>query len=482
MSRKMNGNTDGAGLSRRDFCVSVAGAVALSSRSALGASAWPGTCKNILLITTDDQGVEAGCYGDPYARTPHLDALAAEGVRFDRAYITQASCSPSRSSMLTGLYPHQNGQIGLVRPDCHMREGIPTLQGVLKAAGYKTGMIGKLHVAPATAFPLDFDRRQPCIRTRDVRGVAAEATEFLDRYGDAPFFLMVNYFDPHRPYKDADQIKGLPEKPYGPDDVKPFPFLGVDSEAVRKEVATYYNCLSRVDTGIGLLLARLEEAGHKDDTVVVFLGDHGAPFARAKTTCYEAGERVPFIVRWPGVSRAGHVSRALVSSVDIMPTVLDAVGVAAPPGLPGRSLAPLCAGRKTPWRKTVCAEYTTHAPGHYFPRRAVFDGRYKLIRNLLTDRPNPVPNIGPAKRALTKPGTVERAAYDTHCNPPAVELYDIEKDPVEFHNLADDSAYGDVKKRLLAALQSWREETGDQTLDPLYLARLTREQDARVGK
>jgi N-sulfoglucosamine sulfohydrolase len=466
------------GLSRRRFC----GAVAASAAAAFSGGASETRCKNILLITTDDQGLEAGCYGDPYARTPHMDALATEGVRFDRAYITQASCSPSRSSMLTGLYPHQNGQIGLARKDCRMRPGVATLQGVLKKAGYATGMIGKLHVVPAEAFPLDFDRKQPCVRTRDVRSVAAEADEFFAAYGDAPFFLMVNYFDPHRPYEDADQIKGLPENPLGPDDIKPFPFLGVDTPAVRDEVAAYYNCLSRVDTGIGLLLEGLAKAGHQDDTIVVFLGDHGAPFTRAKTTCYEAGEHVPFIVRWPGVTKPGHTSDALVSSVDIMPTVLDAVGVKPPSDLAGRSLRPLCAGDDPSWRKTVCAEYTTHAPGHYFPRRSVFDGRYKLIRSLVTDRPNPVKHIGPAMRKLTKEGTPARTAYTTHCNPPAIELYDLKKDPIEFHNLAEDPAHEAVKKRLLKALQGWREETKDPLLDPTALAALTREQDARKEK
>ena len=130
-------------LSRRAFCTSVASATAaLMAGCAHGtADTNRPTCRNILLITTDDQGVEAGCYGDPYARTPHMDALAAEGARFSRAYITQASCSPSRSSMLTGLYPHQNGQVGLAHYDIQMHDGVPTLHGVLKAAGYRLSLI-----------------------------------------------------------------------------------------------------------------------------------------------------------------------------------------------------------------------------------------------------------------------------------------------------------------------------------------------------
>lgn len=438
---------------------------------------------NIVMLFADDVGWgDLGCFGHPTVQTPNLDRMADEGMRLTSFY-SAPWCVPARIQLMTGRYPPRTGIRGT---SVGGSGGIPdsevTLAQALKAAGYRTGMIGKLHVGPLKAFPLDFDRRQPCVRTRNVRGVAEEAGEFLMSCGDSPFFLMVNYFDPHRPYADADQVAGLPEDPLGPDDVRPFPFLGVDSPAVRDEVAAYYNCLSRVDTGIGLLLERLAQSGHADDTIVVFLGDHGAPFSRAKTTCYEAGERVPFLVRWPGVTQAGLVSDALVSSVDIMPSVLDAVGVALPPGLAGRSLAPLCAGRKTPWRETICAEYTTHAPGHFFPRRSIFDGRYKLILNLLTDRPNPVPHIGPGNRGLTAEGSVERAAYDTHCHPPPVELYDIQRDPVEFHNLADEPALADVKARLLAALREWREETDDRTLDPAYLAALTREHDARAEK
>ncbi len=308
-----------------------------------------GSPANILLITTDDQGLQAGCYGDSLAVTPHLDALTASGVLFERGYTTQASCSPARASMLTGLYPHQNGQIGLAghHPEYRVKAGTPNLPVLLAKAGYATAILGKLHISPGEAFPFDFswaNHGEPAL-TRDVRMVAAKAAEFLDGpAAEKPFFLYVNYFDPHRPFDaGANQTEGLPEQPYTEADVKPLAYLGMDGKPARTEAAAYYNAIRRMDTGLGMLFDVLKERERWDNTLVVFIGDHGPPFTRAKTTVYEAGEQIPFIVRWPGVSVDGTRSEALVSVVDIMPTVLDAAGVAPPP-MAGKNLRPLLAG------------------------------------------------------------------------------------------------------------------------------------------
>ena len=456
---------------RRRFCQAILGGAA---GLALGGAraAEPARRSNILLITGDDLGPHLGCYGDGQAPTPNLDGLAEEGVRFELAYVTQASCSPSRSSMFTGLYPHQNGQIGLSHRGYSMREGMQTLSGLLKRAGYRNGVIGKIHVQPVAALPFDY-RRTNVQHTRDVRKVAEETGEFIAECGDNPFFLMVNYFDPHRPL--VDQVEGIPERPLTPEEAKPFDFLGLDTPKVRQEVAGYYNCAARVDAGVGLLLDALEKSGHADDTLVIFIGDHGPPFTRGKTTCYEAGLRIPFIVRWPGRAQAGHVSRALVSTVDILPTAMAAAGLDAPPGLAGRSLAPLLQGAAVYWRDTLCAEYNTHHAGGYYPRRSIRDERYKLIVNLLPDRPNPILGVDgcaawPASRDDRLEGTPIRAVYDRHQRPPAEELYDLQADPVEFHNLAGKPEYAAVQEKLRAALQAWREETSDPLLDPEKLA------------
>lgn len=432
---------------------------------------------NVLLITTDDMGTTAGCYGDPLAITPNLDKLAKEGVLFNNAYVTHSSCSSSRSSVLTGLYPHQNGQIGLAgaHPEYRIKEGIPTLPVLLKEQGYATGIIGKLHVSPSEMFPFDYNQSKAnrgAENQRDVRQIAALAETFLQQSTERPFFLYVNYFDPHRPYDArANQFKGLPENPYGPDDVTPFAYLGLDGEPVRKEVAAYYNCVSRMDVGLGLLLETLKDAGVYENTLIIFLGDHGAPFTRAKTTCYEAGEEVPFVVKWPGVGNAGLTCPDFISSVDIVPTILDAVGADCPP-VAGRSLRGVLRGETPPdWRNMLFAEYTSHAAMHFYPRRSVRDGRFKLIQNLDYTRPNPITQIGATGPTFLTEDQM-KSAYETNAHPPEWELYDLNKDPYETVNVAGNPEHAVVFKALRSALADWREETDDPLLDPRELKRL----------
>lgn len=432
---------------------------------------------NILLITTDDQGRQAGCYGDLLAITPHMDRLAAEGALFEHAYVTHASCSPSRSSILTGLYPHQNGHIGLAgaHPEYRLKEGIATLPALLRDAGYINGILGKLHMTPHDAFPFDFEWAVgDARRSRDVREVARQARIFLDQRGDAPFFLYVNYFDPHRPYDaESNQILGLPEQPYGPEDITPLPYLGLDGPAIREEIAGYYNGINRMDVGLGLLLEQLKEVGVYDQTLIVFIGDHGPPFTRAKTTAYEEGIAVPLLLRWPGVSRTGLRSKAFVSSVDLAPTMLDAAGLSPPP-VAGRSLREVL--RDEPpddWRDLLFAEYTSHSAKHLYPRRTVRNRQYKLIHNLDVSRPNPVPFIGATR--ITPNLTVApnmQAAYQTMRHPPEYELYDLLADPHETRNLADRQDIVEVFEALKRALKDWREETGDPLLAPDELRRL----------
>jgi N-sulfoglucosamine sulfohydrolase len=453
-------------ITRRGFMAGVAA----SAFAAPAIGAPPKARPNILLVTTDDQGIQAGCYGDAVVRTPGIDRLAEEGVRFQQAYVTHASCSPSRSSIFTGRYPHQNGQIGLSHYGYRTRPGVEMLPTALHRAGYRTGVIGKVHVAPLDAFRFDYADRD-ALSTQDVGTVARKAGAFIDDAGDTPFFLMVNYFDPHRPY-EAAQLEGIPADPHQPERTRPFPFLGVDTPAVREEVAGYYNAVERADAGLGLLLDALGKAGKLDDTIVVFLGDHGPPFTRAKTTCYEAGVRIPLLVRWPGGAEAGVMREEGVSTVDLMPTLLEAAGVAVPEGLAGRSLAPLLRGESVPWREAVATEYTSHALGHFFPRRAIRTPRWKLIHNLLPGFGTPLWTVGVAQADAAPAGSLARRAYETYMQPPEFELYDLALDPHEFRNLADSASHAGMLQRMRERLRAWQRESDDPLRDPDALQRL----------
>jgi N-sulfoglucosamine sulfohydrolase len=220
----------------------------------------PGRRPNILLIVSEDNGPELGCYGDPYAQTPHLDRLAETGARFERAFVPYSVCSPSRAVFLTGLYPHQNGQIGLATHKFALYDpNTPNAFTLLKAAGYRTGLIGKLHINPESAFPVDFRKiRGANFGRRNVEEYAAAAAEFFAA-GDEPFFLSINYPDAHLPFL-REQF-GRPSKPMKGTDVKPLPWVGIDTPRLREVTADYYNCLKRLDEGIGLLMAELTKSG-----------------------------------------------------------------------------------------------------------------------------------------------------------------------------------------------------------------------------
>jgi N-sulfoglucosamine sulfohydrolase len=323
---------------------------------------------------------------------------------------------------------------------------------------------------------------------RDVKRVAETAREFFTA-GEAPFFLMVNYADAHLPF--LRQQAGLPERPLSAEDVRPLPWIGLDTPSLRRAQADYYNCLARLDTGVGWLLDALDDEGLTDNTLVIYLGDHGAQFPRGKLASYESSLRVPLIVRWPGAAKSGDVRRELVSTVDLLPTILAATKSETSdnqpsPDLPGRSLLPLLEDKPTAWRDYLFSEYHAHYPPIYFPQRTVRDDRYKLILNLLADRENPVARtctsmaqVSYVSRDDVAAGSEPtQSAYATWLNPPAVELYDLEQDPYEFHNLADEPALANVQARLLRQLGVWRTETRDPLLEADKLQRLTAEHDA----
>jgi len=442
---------------------------------------------NILLIVSEDHGPELGCYGDPFARTPILDGLASAGARFSRAYVTQAGCSPSRAGIHTGLYNHQNGQVALATWGFRMyHEDTPNLPSLLKQAGYRTGMIGKLHINPESAFPFDF-RAIPGgnFQRRDLPAYADNALKFLLE-GNDPFFLVVNYPEAHDPF--LYQVDGIPENPLLPEDIEMLPYFGVDTPQLRKELAGYYNCLARLDHLVGELLDRLRVTGHEDNTLVIFVSDHGPDLIRGKRTCYEGGVHVPMIARWPGQIPAGTVRHELMSTVDIMPTLLDLAGAPPVPGLPGRSAVELFRNRNAPWRSHVVTQYHTHG-GHQNLniQRAIRDDRYKLIHNLMPGRTNLAyidmmkqwHSVPPAAAAV---GGDVHDTYERYRTPPEFELYDLQEDPREFRNLAGNPAYAAQQASLLAALNAWRVQTNDPFLDPALQQRFIQEVLSQTNK
>lgn len=446
---------------------------------------------NVLLIVSEDNGPEIGCYGDKFARTPHLDRLASQGILFERAFVPQAGCSQSRASFLTGLYPHQHGQIGLATWGFRMyRKDTPNLPRLLKQAGYRTGLIGKLHINPESAFPFDMHQIASAnFQRNDLAAYAKHAEAFIGA-GEDPFFLSVNYPDPHDPW--IRQVDGLPANPQTQDDVEVMKYMGVDSSEFRAMVADYYNCISRMDSLVGDLLQALQRSGKADNTIVIYIGDHGADMLRGKRTCYEGGLRIPMLMRWPG-HIVPQVRREMVSTLDLMPTLLGAADAEMISDLPGSDLQILFREGPADWRGHYFAEYHSHAAApNYFPQRCVRSDRFKLIESLLPDTIHPdydktieklhrdftsgkYSGTLDLKQVIDSASPIVVSAYRLMRQPPQFQLYDLQSDPSEFQNLASNPAYADVLADLKRRLHRWRIDTKDPLLDSNNLKKLTNE-------
>jgi N-sulfoglucosamine sulfohydrolase len=462
---------------------------------------------NIVVFIVDDMSPDIGVYGNTAIKTPHLDALAADGARFTNAFATTASCSASRSVVLTGLHNHRNGQYGHQHA-FHGFESWRTMRGLpilLEECGYRTAQIGKLHVAP-----YDVYRFGEYIEGngRNAVQMAENVRPFVDADEAKPFFLYFATSDPHRgggsdktsPYKpnlfgnkpNRGAHSGVEEVFYEPADVIVPPFLP-DTPATRAELAQYYQSISRIDQGVGRLIEVLKDAGHWDDTLFLFTADHGMAFAGAKTNVYDPALRVPFIVRDPQQEQRGTVNEAMISFVDISPTLLDAAGgydakkrapthadsrdLPSPKpgdnfgpkytGFHGRSFLPIVDETNPEGWDSVAASHTFHEIQMYYPMRVVRDRQYKLIWNVAHNQPFPFASdlwAAPSWQAQWEQGPHTRygvKTVDEYINRPQFELYDISKDPNESTNLAGDSNYAEVLVEYQEKIKVMQRSTND---------------------
>jgi N-sulfoglucosamine sulfohydrolase len=451
--------------------VLILAAVGTGAGTGTGASGAEPAARNIVLVVADDLGRDLGCYGSP-VKTPRLDALAREGARFTHAFGTTASCSPSRSVILTGLHNHANGQYGLAHAEhnFHTLPTVASLPKLLRAAGYRTASVGKLHVQPEAVYPFEFflNDRTPG-GARNGAAMAERCREFLAEPSDRPFFL---YFCPTDPHRDATgfanrgRYPGITPVTYQPGDVPVPPFLP-DQPEVRAELAEYAQSVSRLDQGVGRLLDLLRETNQLDRTLVVFLSDNGIPFPGAKTSVYDPGIHLPLIVRAPDPATHGKVVEAMVSWVDITPTLLDFAGVAPPKaGLQGRSFLPLLDGRPAEGWDSVYASHTFHEVTMYNPMRAIRTRRHKLIWNLAPGLPTPFASDlygSPTWQGVLARGDASygQRSLEAFLHRPALELYDLEADPGESHNLASTPEHAGLVAQLRARLEAFQDATRD---------------------
>ena len=431
--------------------------------------------RNILLLIADDLGRMTGCYGETAIATPNIDRLAESGTRFDMAFTSTASCSASRSVIYTGLHTHETGQYGLNHDHHHFMtfDHVETAPALLNAAGMKTGIIGKIHVGPDAVYPWQVREES---WQRDVRWAADRAAVFFRdaKAEQKPFFLTIGFIDPHRDetrggFGNDRAYPGVEDRIFAPEAVTVPPFL-TDLPEVRQELADYYRSIHRLDQGVGMVLEELEKAGLAEDTLIVFLSDNGSPFLNSKTTLYDAGVHLPLIIRKPG-GRGGVANPNLVSFTDILPTFLDWAGHAAPPGpRKGRSLLPILESEtlENDWQ-AVFGSHTFHEVTNYWPTRFMRTTRYKYHRNVAWQLDFPF--SGDLYGSLTwegirnqTPAMIGRRTVKDYVRRPPEELYDLETDPHEVNNLADDPAHRDRLLEMRAATEAWQHETRDPWL------------------
>ncbi|XP_038570059.1 N-sulphoglucosamine sulphohydrolase-like isoform X1 [Micropterus salmoides] len=478
--------------------------------------------RNVLLIIADDAGFETEVYNNSVVHTPHLRSLAQRSLVFSNAFTSVSSCSPSRSTILTGLPQHQNGMYGLHQGVHHFNsfDGVQSLSLLLSQANVHTGIIGKKHVGPGSVYPFDFaytEENSSVLQVgRNITRIKLLVRKFFQTHKEEaferrrkkedikvnikdegrPFFLYVAFHDTHRCGHSQPQYGAFCEKfgngemgmgripdwtpeYYTPEQVKVPPFVP-DTPAARADLAAQYTTVSRLDQGIGLVLQELRDAGYENDTLVIYSSDNGIPFPNGRTNLYRSGTAEPMLLSSPEHrERWGDTSQAYVSLLDITPTILDWFSVPYPsyslPGSPanpvhltGRSLLPALVTEPTDWR-TVYASQSLHEVTMYYPTRSVHQGAYHLLHNLHYRMPFPIDQdlyVSPTFQDLLNRS---RQSEPTHWFKSLQqyyyrerwELFDSRADPLETRNLVADPSYSAVLENLRQSLQKWQWETGD---------------------
>lgn len=432
---------------------------------------------NIVLFICDDMTwTDASCYDSPDALTPNLDKLASQGMRFTQCSTSTAMCAPTRQQLYTGVWPVRNGAY----PNhSAVKTGTRSLGHHFKDLGYRVALSGKKHFKPASSFPFE---TLPSGNANDgSKGKKQDLNlkaiqNYITRDAEQPYFLICATNQPHSPWNRGDTSV------YEPNKIK-LPGYLADTLETRRAMSAYLAEVTYMDAILGDVLAAVEKAGQTDNTIFIFTSEQGNGLPFAKWTCYEAGLRTGLVVRWPGKVKAGGTTDAMVQYVDIVPTLLDAAGAevdaidtgisGAPDGgngFDGRSFLPVLQGEKDIHRSYAFGAHTTRGiinGSDCYPIRSVRGKRYKLIANL--NHQTEFQNIA-MREAFWKSWVAAAEAGDERAanavrryqKRPAFELYDLQEDPEELRNLADNPALSEVKKRLQLKLDAWMKQQGDE--------------------
>lgn len=422
------------------------------------------TRPNVVIFIADDvSATDFGCYGHPTVQTPVVDDLASKGLLFTNAYLTAPSCSPSRTSLITGRYPHNTGG-----PELHMKKNphlknLPQFPKILREAGYYTALAGKAHFNGDAKG--SFDKRYP---PGDDAGSKNWLPAFNERDKDKPFLMWFAAIDAHRPW-DQELSVG----PHGPKDAVVPPYM-VDAETTRTDFAHYYNEITRFDRDIGRVIQELKAQKVYDNTILIVMSDNGRPFPRDKTWIHDGGIKTPLVIHWPGRLKAGQKSRSLISSIDIAPTILELVGLPIPGTVQGVSFLPTLKDPKAVVRDVVFAERNWHVYRHH--DRLVRYGDFTYIKNSTPEligfsesgsiyrRPE---NLGGETASSDliagywNQTLTPAQSFIVNSPSPKELLFDISVDPHQVNNLATDPKHRETLETMRELLVKWMDETGD---------------------
>lgn len=454
-------------------------ALVLACGSVLATAAKP----NVLIITVDDMSCDSvGVFGCRLpGTTPNIDRLSARCLRFAHAHSVVGNCMPSRNVMWSGRYPHNNGVEGFHRvKDAHY----PVLCDLMKAAGYFTAIRHKVsHSTPYSPYAWDLDLdtagdgSKP--RVKDPATYRASLEQGIEgaRAARKPFCLLLNIADPHKPFYAEGrggaiiEDKHVPSRVFTPDEV-PVPGFLPDDPKIRQELALYYSSVRRADDAVGAILDGLRASREDDRTIIIFLSDHGMALPFAKTQLYLHSTRTPLLIRWPGITKPGAVDGAhLVSTVDLLPTLLDMVEVAPPPGFDGRSFAPLLRGEAQEGRDMVFKEHNENAGGQRTPMRAVETKDYLYVFNPWSNGTRVMggATAGTATcrqmRVLAKADPQVAARVDLFDHRVPEEVYEVRYDPDALTNLIADASRQEEISALEKAMEDWMVRTKDPLLE-----------------
>jgi N-sulfoglucosamine sulfohydrolase len=441
--------------------------------------------KSVLLMIADDWSPIAGCYGHSFIQTPVTDSCASQGTLFTRAYCTSPSCAASRACLLTGLHSHTHGQYGHTHHLHTFRtlEGIPTLPSILKNKGVRTGIVGKQHTKPAESYPWDFNfgDTNPSETIQADPNWQAEKVEkfFSSLKKEEPFYLHVGLPTPHRVgtgFGNEKTYKGIKDVVYDPKNVFVPDFLP-DHPAVRADLADYYTAISRHDLTMGLILEKLKASGRDKDTLVIIMSDHGMPFPAAKASSYDSGHHCPLIIIDPDASKKGVVNDAMINWTDILPTVLDYLGVKSDAKFHGRSILPiLTEPNPQGWDETTFS-HSFHEVSNPYPYRVIKQRKYKYVLNIFPEITLPFPTdlfASPTWQAVEKNGMEfmgKRRTMDV-LHQDEERLFNTESDPMEIKNLINEPSLATLVQTFRSQMQAWRKETGDVFLNASKQAHL----------